>query len=256
MIQVELKKYFNTRLFWVLNAVGLVILVIYSLFLAGMDRVGLMPITAFDYLIATSNLYVTNLMPLLVCLFMAYAFASEYQWRTMMIPLLEGRSRLSILWGKVVLCVLTTLTFILAYLGVAVGIAFGLFTSQDMLLESRLISPAEAILRVAAGSFWVALITVEFGLLAMVLVARFRHPVLGTIGSFLAFMVFLMTADARHNPLVPLIQVPRLLVQSANLSSATLASPLLLGIGLWLVTTGAVLGLFIAVFIRQDIAFE
>lgn len=256
MIQVELKKYFNTRLFWILNAVGLVILVIYSLFLAGMDRVGLMPITAFDYLIATSNLYVTNLMPLLVCLFMAYAFSSEYEWRTMMIPILDGRSRLSILRGKVALCVLVTLTFIIVYLGVAIGIAFGLFTSQDMLLESRLISPVEGVLRVAAGSFWVALITVDFGLLAMVLVARFRHPVLGTIGSFLAFMVFLMTADVRQNPLAPLVQIPRLLTQTANLSGATLAAPLLLGALLWLIITGAILGLFIAVFIHQDIAFE
>jgi len=256
MIRAELKKYFQTWVFWALNGVGLGLLVIYSLLIVGMDRVGLQHVTAFDYLIGSVNTYVTSLLPLLTCLFAAYAFASEYQWRTMMIPLVEGRSRSAILWGKVVLCALTTLTFTLVYLIVAVGFAFGLFSSQDMLLENRVISPIEAVLRIVSGAAWIALITFVFGLMAMVLATRFRHPLLASTGSFLLFLVFLMTADVRHNPFAPVLQAPRLLAQSANLTDPAFGLLVFQGMGIWVAAAGTVLGVLFALFHRQDIVFE
>ncbi|MDW8325356.1 MAG: ABC transporter permease [Anaerolineales bacterium] len=256
MIRAELKKYFQTRLFWVLNAVGLGLLVIYSLLVTGMERVGLQQVTAFDYLIGSVNIYVTSLLPVLVCLFAAYAFASEYQWRTLMIPLVEGRSRSAVLWGKAALCALTTLAFAAIYLIFALGFAFGLFSAQDMLLENRVISPLEAVLRIATATAWIALITFVFGLAAMVLAARFRHPLLASAGSLLLFFIFLMTADVRRNPFAPLLQVPRLLVQSANLSDPAFGLTVLQGVGVWVAVTGVILGVFFIVFHRQDIVFE
>lgn len=256
MIRAELTKYFLTRLFWILNAVGLGLLVAYSLLVAGMDRVGLQQASALDYLIGSVNTYVTSLLPVLTSLFAAYTCSSEYQWRTMMIPLVEGEPRKAILGAKVILCALTTITFTSVYLVFSVGFAFGLFSSQDMRLESHLISPIEAVLRVAAGAGWIALVIFVFGLIAMVLALRFRHPLVASVGSILLFFLFMMTSDLRRNPFAPLIQVPRLLVQSANLTDSAFGLLAVQGLGIWLSATCVMLGVLFFVFDRQDIVFE
>ena len=256
MIRAELKKYFKTRLFWILNGIGLLVLLLFSLLLLGMSQVGLSQITSYDYLLGATNFYITNFLPLLVCVFMAYAFASEYQWRTMMIPLLEGQSRLSILRGKLVLCLLTVFTFVGVALLVFIAIAFSFFPWNDTLLENRIISPLEAILRISGACLWLAILLAIFGILSMLLVARFRHQILGVMGSFITFMLFVVTAEVHNNPLSPLFRVPRLMVQSANLSMAVLGVPLTQGIFLLVLLGGSMIGLLVFVFTRQDITFE
>jgi len=256
MIRAEIKKYFKTRLFWILNVLGIGLLIIYSLLMAGMDRVGLMSITSFEYLIGANNTFVTTLFPLLVCLFSAYVLDSEYRWRTMMMPIMEGVVRSAILRGKVILCLLATLTFALVYLVGSVGVAFGLFSSQDMLLENRVISYLEATGRITAAIVWTALIVFLFGLLAMLLVAEFHNLTLAAVGSFLGFLGFMFTSGVKYNPFGSLLQVANLLLHSAHLINLNFGLILLKGLGVWLITGGAILGLFLTVFHHQDIVLE
>jgi len=255
MISAQLKIYFNTRLFWVLNALSLGMLLLYSLLMVGMDRVGLMPMTAFDYLINANNTYVTTLFPLLVVLFSAYTFSAEYRYRTLMIPLFEGVPRKSIVLGKVVLCAISTLTFVLVYFVGSVGLGFGLFSSQDMFLENRVLSALEVICRMGGAMLWTALLVFLFGLLALFLVVQFRNVLIATIGAFLAFLGLLFTTNTRHNPFAPMLQVATLLIQSADLT-AVIHGPLVPGFSIWLATVVIVIGGLWVSFHRRDIVFD
>jgi len=255
MISAEIKIYFNTRLFWVLNALSLGMLLLYSLLMVGMDRVGLMPMTAFDYLINANNTYVTTLFPLLVVLFSAYTFSNEYRYRTLMIPLFEGVQRRYIVLGKVVLCALSTLTFVLVYFVGSVGLAFGLFSAQDMFLENRALSALEVICRMGSAMLWTALVVFLFGLFALFLAVQFRNVLVATVGAFLAFLGLLFTASARHNPFTPMLQIATLLTQTADLA-AVIHGPLVPGFSIWLATVAIVIGGLWLSFHRQDIVFE
>jgi len=255
MISAEIKIYFNTRLFWVLNAFSLGILLLYSLLMVGMDRVGLMPMTAFDYLINANNTYVTTLCPLLVILFSAYTFSNEYRYRTLMIPLFEGIPRKSIVLGKVVLCAISTLTFVLVYFVGSVGLAFGLFSAQDMFLENRALSALEVICRMGSAMLWTGLVVFLFGLLALFLAVQFRNVLVATVGAFLAFLGLLLTANTRHNPFAPMLQVAALLTQTADLT-AVVHGPLAPGFGVWLATVVIIIGGLWVSFHRRDIVLE
>lgn len=78
----ETRKYLRTRLFAALNALAFVLLLVYSLLIIGAERVGLMEVTYFDYLIGALNTYMVSILPFSLCLFAAYTVVSEYQWRT------------------------------------------------------------------------------------------------------------------------------------------------------------------------------
>lgn len=255
MISAEIKIYFNTRLFWVLNALSLGMLLAYSLLMVGMDRVGLMPMTAFDYLINANNTYVTTLFPLLVVLFSAYTFSTEYRYRTLMIPLFEGVTRGHIVLGKVVLCAISTLTFALVYFVGSVGLAFGLFSSQDMFLESRALSALEVICRMGSSMLWTGLVVFLFGLLALFLAVQFRNVLIATVGAFLAFLGLLFTTNTHHNPFAPMLQVATLLTQTADLT-AVIHGPLVPGFSIWLAIVMVVFGGLWWSFHRQDIVLE
>jgi ABC-type transport system involved in multi-copper enzyme maturation permease subunit len=256
MIRAEIKKYFYTRLFWVLNFLGLGLLTAYSLTMAGLARVGLMPITAFEYLIGANNTYVMGLLPLLLFLFSAHAFASEYRWRTLMIPVVADVRRSTIVWNKIALCALTVLSFVIIYLVGSMAFAFALFPAQDMLLEGHQISTGEAIARMTAAMLWTSLILLLFGILTMLLVSALRNTVVAAAGTFLMFLGLTMLVDAKYNPLAPLLQVARAIVQTADLTSAEFALLLLKGTGSWLLTFIVIVVVFIQIFRRQDIILE
>jgi len=256
MIRAEMTKYFRTRLFWVLNGLGLALLTAYSLAMAGMARVGLMPVTAFEYLIAANNTYVMLLLPLLVLLFSAHVFASEYRWRTMMIPIVAGMRRATIVWNKVTLCGLTTLCFVGVYLVGSMGFAFTLFPAQDMRLEGHTLSIGEVIGRMVAAMGWTTLIIFLFGLLTMVLVAALRNTVLAAVGSFLAFIGLMMSSGAKYNPFAPLLRVTNAFVQVADLTTPDIGLLLLKGSGVWLVAFTVIIVVLLESFRRQDIVLE
>jgi hypothetical protein len=256
MIRAEIKKYFHSRLFWILNLLGLGLLTAYSLSLAGLARVGLMPITAFEYLIGANNTYVMVLLPLLLFLFSAHAFASEYRWRTMMIPIVAGVSRSTIVWTKIALCALTVLSFVIIYLVGSMAFAFTLFPAQDMLLEGHQISTGEAIARMTAAMLWISLILLLFGILTMLLVSALRNVVLAATGAFLTFLGLTMSVDAKYNPFAPLLRVARAIVQTADLTSSEFTLQLLKGTGIWLLTFTVIVVVFVQVFRRQDIVLE
>ncbi len=255
MILADIQAYFNTRLFWVLNILSLVLLTLYSLLMAGMDRIGLNPMRAYDYLISVNNTNVTMLMPLLICLFTSYMLASEYRWRTLMVPLFEGVSRTRIVLSKAVLCALVSLSFALIYLIGSLIFAFTLFSSKNMLLESHVLTLGEVVSRMAGAVIWNALIVFLFGLLSMILVVQFRNAVLATVGSFIGFIILLLTAGTRNNPLEPLFNTGNTILYAAGFD-AGFTQTLLQGLATWLLLAGGLLALFWYLFRRQDIVLE
>ncbi len=254
MLKADIKTYFNTWVFWALNGLTLGFLVLYSLLLAGMDRIGLRPMTALDYLSSSSGIYTNALYPLLTTLFSAYVLSSEYRWRTLMVPIFEGVSRTRILSSKIGFCFLSTVILGVVYFCGAFLFGFTLFTSQNMLVENRTLSAFEVVARMSGVAIWTALIMVLFGLLAMLLVIQFKNALVATVGSFLAFLILMITAETRHNPFGPMLKIAQLL-QSANLE-ALARGPLLPGIGIWLLTLMVLMVALAVSFHRQDIVLE
>ncbi len=255
MIRAALKTYLSWRGFWALNLIGLGLLVLYSLVLVGMDRVGWMPVSGLDYLVGSLNVYLTNLLPLLVCLFAAQAFASEYQWRTLMIPLFEGVPRWRIALSKVVLSAVATVVFVAVYLVAAAGLAFLLFSFKGVMLESRVISAGEALFRLAVAGGWLTLVICLFGWLALALVVQLRQPLLAGIGAFLVFIAILETQGPR-SPFAPWFQVAQTLVKAPDLANSDVARLVARGGAIWLAAAALIIGWLLCLFNRRDITLD
>lgn len=219
MIRAEIRKYVTTPLFWILNAIGIVLLLIQSVFLFAAHQVGLLSLTAFDYLVGSMNLYLTYLLPFLFPLFAAYTYVSELQWRTLMFPFFDGVPRRAWLAGKAVLIGVSLLIFIGLYLLLALGIGGSLFSFDEIYLENHRLSPGEAILRVATGALWMSFILYPFGLLALLLSVLMRNLLVGGLGGGLAFFVGLVFQQSPHNPLRPLFTVAQQLVGIGELTT-------------------------------------
>ncbi|PKO20998.1 MAG: hypothetical protein CVU38_17120 [Chloroflexi bacterium HGW-Chloroflexi-1] len=189
------------------------------------------------------------------CLFAAQACASEYQWRTLMIPLFEGVSRRRIAVSKVVLSAVATLVFVAVYLVAATVLACLLFSFQGVMLESRVISPGEALLRLAAAGGWLSLIICLFGWLTLALVAQLRQTLLAGVGAFLVFIAVLETQGPR-SPFTPWFQVAQTLVKTPDLANADFAWLVARACAVWLVVAVLVVGWLLCLFSRRDITFD
>lgn len=219
MIRAEIRKYVTTPLFWILNAIGMILLLVQSVILFAAHQVGLLSLTAFDYLVGSMNLYLTYLFPFLFSLFAAYTYVSELQWRTLMYPFFDGLPRRTWLTGKVILIGVSLLIFTGLYLLLALGIGGGLFPFDEVYLENHRLSPGEAILRVAAGTLWMSFILYPFGLLAFLLSIRARNLLVGGLGGGLAFFAGLVFQQSPYNPLRPLFTVAQQLVTIGELAT-------------------------------------
>jgi len=256
MLRAEVIKYTRTWLFWALLGASVAFLLAYSTLLLAMDRLGLQPLTAFDYLIGINNALVVNVLPLQTCLFMAFAFASEYQWRTVMLPLLEGRSRAAIVTAKVLLTVLVIVALMIVYFVFSLPIAFTLFGARPILLEDRQLSSLEAIARMGAALSWTVPVFALFGWLSLLLAQWFRHYLLATLLGFLTFGLCMLTSDMRGSPFYVLLRVPRLLAEVAHLESSDLATAMGTGALTWVVLAAVLLTALYVSFDRQDVILE
>ena len=237
----ETRKYLKTRLFAALNALALVLLLVYSLLIIGAERVGLMEVTYFDYLIGALNTYMVTILPFSLCLFGAYTVVSEYQWRTIVWIAFDGLSRLRWISQKALLCVLIDIVLPFAYVMPALLIARFAFPFASVLVEHRFLGPSEALLRLFAACLWVAIMLLPFALLALVLAVITRSTLVSGMGSAMVYYIALIVQNTGWNPLRPLFQVARDLVQSANLQTpdfwasvvqASILIVLLIGVGM------------------------
>lgn len=215
MFYVEMRKYIRTRLFWALNLTGAFFLCVYSFFMIGAHQVGLMYVTGFDYLVGSMNFYLTNLLPFLFCLFAAYTVTSEFQWHTWMIPVFDGVARPVVIFSKSALLAVAILIFTGLYLLLSLLIASSFFSFQDILLESRLVSPAQSVGRIILGGFWFSFVLYPFGLLAMWLAIRSRNLLVSGLGAGLTFFALLLSQSSPRNPFAALLRVAQNLVQNA-----------------------------------------
>ncbi|MGQ9804374.1 MAG: hypothetical protein ACUVSH_11175, partial [Anaerolineae bacterium] len=219
MIHAEIRKYVTTPLFWILNAIGIVLLLIQSVVLFAAHQVGLLSLTVFDYLVGTVNLYFTSLLPFLFSFFAAYTYVSELQWRTLMFPFFDGIPRRAWLAGKAVLIGVSLLIFTGLYLLLALGIGGGLFPFDEIYLENHRLLPGEAILRVATGTLWISFILYPFGLLALLLSILTRNLLVGGLGGSLAFFASMIFQQSPYNPLRLLFAVAQQLVRIGELAT-------------------------------------
>lgn len=256
MLYNEIRKYMTIPLFWILNAIGVVLLVIQSFILFGAHQVGLFTVTAFDYLLGSMNFYLVYLLPFLYPLFAAYTYTSELQWRTLMFPFFDGVPRWKFAAGKVALAGAAVLVFTGLYLLLASGIARAFFSFEDIYLESRLLSPGEVMMRVFAGTLWMGFVLYPFGLLAILLAILARHLLVGGLGAGLAFFVIMLFQQSPSNPFASLFAVAQQVVQVADLSAPSfltlLARASLLNLGF----IGVLLFLILRFFERRDVVLE
>ncbi len=172
-----------------------------------------------------------------------------------MIPLFEGVSRRRIAVSKVVLSAVATLVFVAVYLVAATVLACLLFSFQGVMLESRVISPGEALLRLAAAGGWLSLIICLFGWLTLALVAQLRQTLLAGVGAFLVFIAVLETQGPR-SPFTPWFQVAQTLVKTPDLANADFAWLVARACAVWLVVAVLVVGWLLCLFSRRDITFD
>lgn len=137
MLRVEIRKYIAAPLFWMLNAIGVVLLAFQSFILFGAHQVGLHNLTAFDYLLGSMNFYLTYLLPFLYPLFVAYTYTSELQWRTLMFPIFDGVPRWKFAAGKAALAGVTVLVFTVFPLLLEIAIARVGFSAETLFLIAR-----------------------------------------------------------------------------------------------------------------------
>ncbi|MDH5506283.1 MAG: ABC transporter permease [Anaerolineae bacterium] len=256
MLRSEVNKYFHTRVFWSLIGISVLLLVLYSFLLAGMNQVGLSNYSFLDYLVAATNFYINITFPLMVCLFAAYSLGTEYQWRTLLLPLLEGRSRVSVISSKIGLTALATAALYIVFQCAAILIAFWLFSSQEIILENRSITYVEAVGRSLFSGGWSAMIIFLFGQIALLLIILYRSQTTAVVGSFMTFIVFILLGNVHQNPFAPLLQVSSTMVQSANLSRVNYMNTLAAGVIQWLILFALIDGLLIYVFRTRDIVLD
>ncbi len=221
MIRAEIRKYITTPLFWILNGIGIALLLIQSVIFFAAHQVGLLSLTAFDYLLGVLNFYLTYLLPFLFPLFAAYTYVSELQWRTLMFPFFDGTSRRAWLAGKAILIGICLLLFTGSYLLLAIIIAGSLFPFDEIYLENLRLSPGAALLRTAMGTLWMDFILYPFGLFALLLSIFSRNLLVGGLGSGLAFFAGLMFQQSPSNPFRPLFTVAQQLVRLRQLTDAS-----------------------------------
>lgn len=213
ILQAEIRKYITTPFFRILNGIGVGLLLLYSFLLFGAHQVGLLYVTAFDYLVGSMNLYVTNVLPFLFPLFAAYICATEIQWRTIMFPFFDGIPMRVWAAAKAFLAAISLLIFIGLYMLAAAALSGFLFSWSGIRLENVALSPEIALLRVAAGAIWMGLILYPFGLLAQILAILSRNPFIGGIGSALLFLATLILQNSAYNPFRPCFAVAQQTVQ-------------------------------------------
>lgn len=254
MLYVEIRKYITTPLFWILNAIGVALLAIQSFVLFGADQVGLLPLTALDYLLASMNFYITYLLPFLYLLFVAYMYTSEIQWRTLMFPFFDGIPRWKFIAGKIALASVALFIFIGFYLLLAIIVARAIFPFGEIYLENRLLSPGETVMRVLGGTFWMGFVLCTFGMLAILLAVLSRHLLVSGLGAALSFYALLILQNSPSNPFAPLFAVARQVVQVADLSTPAFLTLLLRASLLNLGLMGIFLFAILILFERKDIS--
>ncbi len=256
ILYAEIRKYITTPLFRILNGIGLGLLLLYSFLLLGAHQVGLWYMTAFDYWVGSMNLYVTNVLPFLFPLFAAYTCVSEIQWRTLMFPCFDGIPRRAWISAKAALAGISLLIFTGLYMVVAIMLGGSLFPLREIYLENLSLSPGEAMLRVAAGAFWIGFILYPFGLLAQMLAILSRNFLVGGIGGALTFLAILILQSSAYNPFRPCFAVAQQIVQVGDLLTpaflALATRALLMNL---LLVVGLLLAL-VSVFEKKDIVLE
>lgn len=256
ILQAEIRKYITTPFFWILNGIGMGLLLLYSFLLFGANQVGLLYVTAFDYLVGSVNLYVTNVLPFLFSLFAAYICATEIQWRTIMFPFFDGIPIRVWAAAKATLAAISLLIFIGLYMMVATALSGFLFSWSGIRLENVALSPGSALLRVVGGAIWIGLILYPFGLLAQVLAILSRNPFIGGIGGALMFLAILILQNSAYNPFRPCFAVAQQIAQVGVLLNPAFFSLALQAVLLNLVMIAVGLGALFFVIGKRDVILE
>ena len=254
MFRAEIRKYVLNRMFFYILAIGLLILAVYTVLLAGAVHVGLTQASYFDFIIGALNMYSTVILPFIGCIVAAYLVLSEYQWRTLIWTAFDRVPRYRWIIAKVEILVLSLLVWLFVYFVATVILALLVFHPEEVFVEYHALSVGEAILRTAFGGMWIALIIVPFGCISILMSLVTRNMVVSGLAGAFSYYLLLMSQNMGNHPLTILFQVARGVVRSADVLTGAFLTAVAQGVLIIVGLTGVIVYLAVVLFQRQDLA--
>lgn len=253
MLRTEWQVFIANRRFLFLSLGPLLLAAISAFSYYAANSVGLIYINGYAFIVNTANLYTLLFLPFLGVAMGNHLIMAEFNWQTIRRPFIEHISRQRFILTKAAVAAIALALLMVPYFlacTLLAGIFFGL---NHILIEDRMLSAADGVMRAAIAYAWSGFILYIFIILGQIILLRVRNTIVAILGSLLPF--YILVAFGKQLPLAPvrtIFQLPEYILQARALDWR-LGQQALLALFTWGLTIAILFTLQVYLFNRQDI---